>query len=86
MPFRKISSDLKERALFLVDDDYTQAQVCEIQGVSLRSLQRWAENLERYGNVKPPYNPSQSRPSIMNADQVNALIDTLVESPAMYLD
>ena len=56
MVYRKISEDIKNRVLFLLDsgdlpDEY---DVAEIFGVSERSIQRWRSNLEhaRMGNWK----------------------------------
>jgi len=88
MVYRRISEDLKNRVLFLLDsgdlpDEY---DVAEIFGVSERSIYRWRENLENYGSVVPPPSPSRGRPRILNADQTHDLFTLLQEAPEMYLD
>ncbi|KAJ7817525.1 hypothetical protein B0H13DRAFT_1532645, partial [Mycena leptocephala] len=86
MVYRHISDDIKQRALWLLDADYLTEDVCEILGVSMASVYRWKENYETYGSVRPPPNPVQGRPRILNADQTHDLFTLLAEAPEMYLD
>jgi transposase len=86
MVYRHISDDIKQRALWLLDADYLTEDVCEILGVSMASVYRWKENYETYGSVRPPANPVQGRPRILNADQTHDLFTLLAEAPEMYLD
>ncbi|KAJ7653528.1 hypothetical protein B0H17DRAFT_872135, partial [Mycena rosella] len=86
MVYRRISDDLKERALWLLEAGYITEEVCDLLGVSRRSLFRWKANQEDYNSVKPPYNPLQGRPRILNADQTHDLLTMLQEAPEMYLD
>ncbi|KAF8577822.1 hypothetical protein K439DRAFT_1639375 [Ramaria rubella] len=51
MPFRHISSDLKQSSLSLLDSRYTPAETCEIMAVSHSSLCRWVNNYAEYGDV-----------------------------------
>ena len=51
MIFRHISKDIKNRTLFLLENDYIPADVAETLGVSERSISRWANNLEAFGSV-----------------------------------
>jgi len=88
MVYRYISEDIKNRVIFLLDsgdlpDEY---DVAEIFGVSERSISRWRSNIEHYGSVIPPSNPSRGRPRILNADQTHDLFTLLQEAPEMYLD
>ncbi|KAJ7131847.1 hypothetical protein C8R43DRAFT_849445, partial [Mycena crocata] len=84
--YRKISDDLKERSLWLLEAGYITEDVCELLGVSRSSLFRWKANQADYNSVKPPYNPLQGRPRILNADQTHDLLTLLAEAPEMYLD
>ncbi|KAF8187423.1 hypothetical protein BJ912DRAFT_816314, partial [Pholiota molesta] len=88
MVYRHISEDLKFRVLWLLDhgDLPDVREVAEIFGVSERSIYRWRENLENYGSITPPANPSRGRPRILNADQTHDLFTLLEEAPEMYLD
>ena len=53
MVFRHISKDIKNRTLFLLENDYIPADVAETLGVSERSISiaRWANDLEAFGSV-----------------------------------
>ena len=86
MVFRHISKDVKDCALFLVENDYIPEDVAEILGVSTRSISRWANNLEAFGSVIPPPNPSQGRPRRLNPDMTHDLATLVAEAPEMYLD
>lgn len=86
MVFRHISKDLKERALWLLDNDYIGDDVCAILGISRSSLYRWKHNQEEFGMVTPPQNPLQGRPRILDADQTNDLLNMVHDVPEMYLD
>jgi len=60
MPYQAISQDLKERVLFLLDNDIGpdnfELDIAEIFGVSPRSIQRRQRNVDLYGSVIPPKN------------------------------
>ncbi|TFK66421.1 hypothetical protein BDN72DRAFT_747601, partial [Pluteus cervinus] len=86
MVFRHISPDIKIRALWLLEHDYLTDDVCEILGVSSRSLRRWQQNQETFGSVVPPPPPVIGRPRILNANMTHDLTTLLQESPDLYLD
>ncbi|KIL63075.1 hypothetical protein M378DRAFT_43789, partial [Amanita muscaria Koide BX008] len=86
MPFRHISKDIKERALYLYQNGYIPADVCDVLGVSERSLYRWIHNNENFGSVVPPHNPIQGRPRILNADMTHDLVTLIEEAPETFLD
>lgn len=86
MVFRKISEDIKNRALWLLDHDYIPEDVCDILGVSSRSLRRWESNVEVYGSVIPPPLPNRGRPRVLHADMTHDLVTLMEEAPEMYLD
>ncbi|KAJ7105262.1 hypothetical protein C8R44DRAFT_531000, partial [Mycena epipterygia] len=86
MVFRKISKDLKDRILYLLDNNYIPEDVCDIFDVSPRSLTRWRNNRQQFGSVVPPPNPDHGRPRILNADMTHDLITLNGEAPEMFLD
>ncbi|KAJ7757279.1 hypothetical protein DFH07DRAFT_718439, partial [Mycena maculata] len=81
-----VSRHLKVRALWLLEAGYITDDVCDLLGVSPRSLYRWKANQTDYGSVIPPANPLRGRPRILNADQTHDLLTLLNEAPEMYLD
>ncbi|KZV86824.1 hypothetical protein EXIGLDRAFT_591773, partial [Exidia glandulosa HHB12029] len=54
MPYRRISADLKERALYLWDLGWIPSDVMAVLGVSVASMYRWRKNRDKYGTVKKP--------------------------------
>jgi transposase len=86
MPGRAISTDLKQRALWLLAAGYLLDEICTILNISSRSVQRWANNLATHGHVLPPRNPLQGRRHTLNAIHIYGLIGIIEASPAMYLD
>ena len=44
MVFRKISKDLKGRALWMWDNDFEVGMIEEVLGITERTLQRWGLN------------------------------------------
>jgi len=53
MVFRKISGDMKERALLLYYQGYLSKELCHIFGFSGKSL-RWKQNIEEHRSVVVP--------------------------------
>jgi transposase len=86
MPYRLIGADIKQRALWLLAEDYLPDEVHIILDVSNHSMQRWTANLAGYGHVIPPHNPLQGQPRGLIAMHTYSLIDTIKSFPAIYLD
>jgi transposase len=86
MPYRAISADLKQRALWLLANGYVPDEVWTILNTSTRSIQRWANNMDTHGHVLPPLNPLQGRQHSLNSIHIYGLIAVIQASPAMYLD
>lgn len=86
MVFRKISQDLKERAIYLYYKGWVPFDVIEVLGVSIRSFWRWRRNIREHGTVLslPPITPG--RPPLLNAAIASDMYKLLEEYPAMYLD
>ncbi|KAF9441937.1 hypothetical protein P691DRAFT_614019, partial [Macrolepiota fuliginosa MF-IS2] len=49
MVHRRISPDLKQRALQLLDQEISPKAIAEVLGVSTKSIERWRVNYERLG-------------------------------------
>jgi transposase len=86
MVFRKISADMKSRALSLYYAGHLPKDLCQIFGFSEKSLQRWKDNLYEHGDVVPPTSYRQGRPRKLNSDQTSDLMAQLMVDPSMYLD
>jgi transposase len=86
MPFRHISKDIKDRALWLIENGYARDDVAEILGVSIASIYRWKNNDEHYGSVIPPPLAPRGRPRILNPDMTHDLYTLIEEAPYLYLD
>src|ERR1700674_4501343 len=85
MPFRKIDTGVKERALQLIAEGWSLEHVIEAIGVSRQSIDRWASNYDTFGSIKPPA-VITGRPRILNPTAIEGLYDLLVDSPGLYLD
>ena len=86
MVFRKISQDMKERALTLYSQGYLPKDLCHIFGFSERSLRRWKQNFLKLGSVIAPSSHLQGRPRKLDSDQISDLMAQLIVEPNMYLD
>ena len=51
MGYQCISVDLKQHALWLLDNGYLAHEVQEILNVSHSSINHWTHNLDEYGHV-----------------------------------
>lgn len=51
MVYRKISKDIKERAMFLYQNGWPLEELAAILGVSEKSIGWWADILEKEGDV-----------------------------------
>lgn len=87
MPYRKISADLKTRAIELyIAHRWFPADLAEVFGFSERSFFRWVANYRKHGSVTPPVNPLQGRPHILNAFMIRELHALVEAAPDLYLD
>lgn len=85
MVFRKISADMKERALHLLTEGWELPEIADVLGVSLKSIDRWADNYDRHGTVIPP-SYHQGRRRLLDAEAARGLKELIDESPELYLD
>ena len=70
MVYRKISEDLKNRAIILYDQGLIPDDISKLLEISNRSLSRWRSNQETYGSVIPPLTYRSGRSRILDAEQV----------------
>lgn len=86
MVFRKIDKQIKERSIWLRENDFDIEDVQDIMGVSSRSVYRWISHLEDYGSVIPPHNPLQGSQSTLTAEEMDHLLSFSRDHPEAYLD
>ncbi|KAJ8457648.1 hypothetical protein ONZ51_g11397 [Trametes cubensis] len=82
---RRISRDLKERAVALTTIGHHPVAVADILGVSGDSVKRWGRNLAAHGVVQRK-SPLHGRKRILSTRILEDIQDLLRSSPALYLD
>jgi transposase len=85
MVYRRISSDMKCRALQLLAEGWELRRIADIFGVSLKSVDRWFDNYEVHGRVDPPF-VNQGRRRLLTQDVIGDMQELLLETPDLYLD
>lgn len=85
MPFHKIDVGVKEQALQLMAEGWDLEQVIDAIRVSRCSINRWADNYETFGSIKPPA-VITGWPRLLNPAALEGLSDLLAETPGLYLD
>ena len=84
---RKISSDIKERAIHLHRDrQWDPEQVSDVLGHSTRSLRRWERVFDDTGSVVAPQSAIQGRPRTLNAFMIRDIQALIEAEPYLYLD
>jgi len=86
MVYRKISEDLKNRAITLYDQGLIPDDISNLLGISTRSLARWRSNQAVYGSIIPPPTYRSGRLRILDAEQVLSISEQLERAPELYLD
>ncbi|KAF9242508.1 hypothetical protein BU15DRAFT_86728 [Melanogaster broomeanus] len=82
MVYRKISTDMKQRALELLEMGWEMDEVTDALGMSSRSVNRWADNYEEHGRVDPP-SVLRGRPRLLNAAILTDLHGLVHETPSL---
>jgi hypothetical protein len=65
MPFHRVDTGVKERALQLIAEGWPLQHIIEVFGASRPSIDRWANNYHAFGSVKPPA-VITGRPRLLN--------------------
>ena len=86
MVFRHISDDLKERALWLVDNGYISTNVAHLLGVGDRSIRRWRSLQRNCGTVTPLPSRLRGRPLLLTSAARDDIFNLMEEAPDMYID
>jgi len=82
---RRISRDLKERAIQLLGEMDLKS-IAHVLDVSTRSISRWILNVSIYGDVVPPKSPLKGRPRVCKPTTLDRLTEFLLGNPTVYLD
>ena len=85
MVYHKISPDMKQRALQLIDEGWEMQDVADILGVASKSIRRWANNYDTHGRVDPP-SVLRGRPRLLNSEAISDLQELIRETPTLFLD
>jgi transposase len=83
---RRISSDLKERALLLWESGWEIKDICYVFHVSPRSLYRWCEIFDEFGKVTKPPSPLRGHERIISLATLNAAKEIFFHDPSVMLD
>ncbi|KZV62066.1 hypothetical protein PENSPDRAFT_591972 [Peniophora sp. CONT] len=87
MVYRYHSREVKELVLwhrrrgYLADED-----IRDVFDVSIASMYRWQDNVDKYGDVIRPRNPLQGRPMALTAPQLGSVLWAIDNDPSMFLD
>jgi transposase len=85
MVYRQISSDMKKRALQLLEEGWETSEIADALGVSTKCIPRWHDNYEDYGCVNPP-SALYGRHRILTNEVIDELRELIQESPELFLD
>ncbi|KAF7352249.1 Tc1-mariner class transposase [Mycena venus] len=83
---RRISSDLKERALILWEAGWSPEDIRYAFNVSPRSLYRWRTIFEEFGTVTKPPSPLRGRDRIISLGVLDAAKEIFFHDPSVMLD
>jgi transposase len=85
MVYRKISTDMKKRALQMLDEGWDVGEIVDALSVSKDSILRWQDKYDTYSCVNP--SPVlQGRRRRLNAAAIEDLHELIQESPSLFLD
>ena len=85
MVYRTISSQMKQHALELLDQGWEVSDIVDALGMSSKSITRWEDNYETFGDVAPP-SGLRGHPHILTMLMTGDLCQMISESPSLYLD
>jgi hypothetical protein len=87
MVFRRISVDMKGRALALLEDGWNIEETAETLNVKClyQKLDRWQHNFDVHGRVDPQ-SGVRGRPRLLKPHVVQSLSDLLSDTPFLYFE
>jgi transposase len=83
---RRISSDIKTRALVLYEAGWSNEDICYIFHVSPRSLYRWRAIFEEFGTVTKPPSHLRGRERLISLAVLSAVKEIFFHDPSVMLD
>ncbi|KAF8835451.1 hypothetical protein BDN67DRAFT_912997, partial [Paxillus ammoniavirescens] len=84
---RRISSDLKQCTLWLWNDRWDIAAICEMLGIFQASMYHWEAIFAEYGDVNRPPSPIQGQSlRILMCALMTACKELFTEESDLYLD
>ena len=86
MVYHKITRDIKERAMFLLDHPDICDDICAVLGVSRWSIERWRDNKEQFGDVEGGPRASKTRQKRLNNKQIIEVTNLLCANPSLLLE
>ena len=85
MVYRHISTDMKCRALQLLENGWELDEITEVLGISKESVDRWLDNYATHGQVDP-HSVNRGRRRLLTQDIIEDMQELLLETPDLYLD
>jgi len=85
MVYRFISTDMKQRALTMLQEGWEVTDIVDALDVSSKSIGRWEDNLAKYGTVSQHSN-LRGRPRALNAAAIEDISDLILEAPSLFLE
>jgi transposase len=85
MVYRRISPDMKQRSLQLIDEGWEMEDIANVLGVASKSIKRWTDNYDMHGRVDPP-SVLRGRPRILNSEAISDLHELIRGTPTLFLD
>ena len=85
MVYRKISMDMKKRALQMLDEGWDVCDITDALTVSPDSIWHWQGKYNIHGCVNPP-SILQGHRRLLNAAAIEDLLELIQESPSLFLD
>ena len=82
---QKISHDMKQQALQLINKGWEPAEVADVLGVLSKSIEHWDYNYETHGCINPP-SALRGQPQIIIAQATNDLHELIQETPLLFLN
>lgn len=73
-------------ARLLFKEGLTTVAISTQLAIPVRTIRRWRENLEIYGDVYPPRIAVLGRPRVLTPQQAQSTLDYLSDQPTRYLD
>ena len=85
MVYCRISPDMKQRSLQLIDEGWEMENVANVLGVAFKSIGWWTDNHNTHGCIDPP-SVLRGCPCILNSEAISDLHELICGTPTLFLD